>query len=61
MMKGEEATLVCYVPPHGLPAVLRDMAEVLGRSRRCTVAREMTKAWPSCLRHDQALLDVRCL
>ena len=52
---------MCYVPPHGLAAVLRDAAEVLGRARRCAVAREMTKAWSSHLRRDQALFDVRCL
>ncbi len=38
-----EATLVVYVPPHGLGAVLTDLAEVLGPQRRCCVAREMTK------------------
>jgi len=43
-IKGGSATLVCYVPPHGLPAVLRDAADILGHHRRCTVAREMTKA-----------------
>lgn len=42
---GEEATLVCYVPPHGLAAVLRDAADVLGGARLCCVARELTKVY----------------
>ncbi len=32
-----------YAPPHGLGAVLRDCAEVLGGGRRCCVARELSK------------------
>jgi hypothetical protein len=52
----EVATLIFYVPPHALPAVLADAAEVLGADRSCVVARELTKvravvatgcaAWP---------------
>ena len=40
---GERATLVFYVPPHGLAAVLWDAGMVLGGERRCAVARELTK------------------
>lgn len=38
-----QATLVFYVPPHGLRAVLADLVAVLGGARRCCVARELTK------------------
>ena len=31
------------MPPHGLAAVLADAAEVLGGSRKCVIARELTK------------------
>lgn len=37
------ATLAFYAPPHGLLSVLGDAAAVLGGSRRCCVARELTK------------------
>lgn len=37
------ATLVFYVPPHGLSAILSDMADVLGGQRQAVVARELTK------------------
>lgn len=37
------ATLVFYVPPHGLAAILADMADVLGPQRQTVVARELTK------------------
>lgn len=36
-------TLVFYAPPHGLVAILTDMAQVLGGQRRVCVARELTK------------------
>lgn len=42
-LQGVTATLAFYVPPHGLRAVLAEVAEVLGPQRRCCVAREMTK------------------
>lgn len=42
-LKAEAATLVCYVPPHSIAAVLRDAVDVLGAARRCCVARELTK------------------
>ncbi len=38
-----EATLLLYVPPHALAAVLADAAQALGAARRCVVARELTK------------------
>lgn len=37
------ATLVFYAPPHGLAAILADMADVLGPHRQAVVARELTK------------------
>ena len=37
------ATLIAYVPPHSLAAVLVSAAAVLGPERRCVVARELTK------------------
>ena len=36
-------TLVIYVPPHDLLAVLNDAASVMGQDRKCVVARELTK------------------
>lgn len=36
-------TLVFYVPPHDLLAVLRDAANILGQDRHCVIARELTK------------------
>ncbi|KAH7429710.1 hypothetical protein KP509_09G062500 [Ceratopteris richardii] len=39
----ETSTQVFYVPPHKLCAVLEDCVAILGPSRRCVVAREMTK------------------
>ena len=38
-----QATLLVFVPPHALAAVLADAAAVLGAERRCVVARELTK------------------
>lgn len=43
VIAGVEATLIFYAPPHSLAAILDDMAATLGGSRRCVVAREMTK------------------
>ncbi len=40
---GTQATLIAFVPPHSLAAVLEAAAEVLGHKRRCVVARELTK------------------
>ena len=37
------ATLIAFVPPHSLAAMLEAAAEVLGHDRRCVVARELTK------------------
>eukprot|EP00879_Flechtneria_rotunda_P025589 GHRR01027205.1.p1 GENE.GHRR01027205.1~~GHRR01027205.1.p1 ORF type:complete len:214 (+),score=68.85 GHRR01027205.1:149-790(+) len=37
------ATLLFYVPPHGLAAILADMIQVLGGTRRAVLARELTK------------------
>ncbi|KAI5058289.1 hypothetical protein GOP47_0026459 [Adiantum capillus-veneris] len=39
----ETSTQVLYVPPHKLCAVLEDCKAIFGPSRRCVVAREMTK------------------
>ena len=38
-----QATLIAFVPPHSLAAVLDAAGEVLGQNRRCVVARELTK------------------
>lgn len=43
MCAGIEATLLLFVPPHSLAAVLADAAQTLGSGRRCVVARELTK------------------
>jgi len=37
------STLVFYAPPHGLSAILSDLADVLGPLRQTVVARELTK------------------
>ncbi|KAK9839617.1 hypothetical protein WJX81_001224 [Elliptochloris bilobata] len=42
-LAGVEATLLLFVPPHALAAVLADAAQALGAGRRCVVARELTK------------------
>ncbi|EFJ49802.1 hypothetical protein VOLCADRAFT_117121 [Volvox carteri f. nagariensis] len=42
-LAAQPGTLVLYAAPHGLAAVLRDCVEVLGGSRRCCVAREISK------------------
>ena len=52
----EAATLVFYVPPHSLAAVLADAAEVLGSDRSCVVARELTKVDTVCNSHGGASL-----
>ena len=43
-------TLIFYVSPHAAVATLSDCAEVLGASRRCALARELTKAHEEFLR-----------
>ncbi len=40
---GAECTLLFFCSPHALLATLADACEVLGPSRRCCVARELTK------------------
>lgn len=42
-LAGHPHTLLFYVPPHGLAAVLADCSAVLGGARRVCVARELTK------------------
>lgn len=49
-------TLVFYVPARDLPAVLEDMAAVLGDSRRATLARELTKLHETVRRDTLAAL-----
>eukprot|EP00250_Pteridium_aquilinum_P013313 c21267_g1_i1 orf=352-942(-) len=39
----ETSTQVLYVPPHKLCGVLEDCTATFGPSRRCVIAREMTK------------------
>ena len=41
--KGTGATLLAFVPPHDLVDVLHACVTVFGDSRRCCIAREMTK------------------
>lgn len=45
-----QETMVFYVPPHKLNATLVDMQEVLGGTRQCCVAREVTKKFEQFLR-----------
>lgn len=40
---GNPATLIFFIPPHGLASVLADMASAFGEGRRCVIARELTK------------------
>ncbi|XP_022144419.1 uncharacterized protein LOC111014109 [Momordica charantia] len=39
----EEATQIFYVPPHKLKQFLEETLSLFGESRRCVIAREMTK------------------
>ncbi len=48
--KNYSSTLVFYVSPHGLVESLGDMVEVLGGTRRCCVAREITKVHEEFIR-----------
>lgn len=48
--KKHPSTLVFYVSPHGLVEGLRDMVEVFGGTRRCCVAREITKVHEEFIR-----------
>ena len=45
-----QSTMILYVPPHGAAAHLADMSSILGASRRCCVARELTKMYESFVR-----------
>ena len=58
-LAGLEHTLVFYVPPHDLLAVLKDAAEVLGESRQCVVARELTKV--GSVQYDVHGSHVQCM
>jgi len=40
---GCSATLLFFAPPHSLVPILGDLARVLGESRPCVIARELTK------------------
>ncbi|KAL3677946.1 hypothetical protein R1sor_020902 [Riccia sorocarpa] len=57
----ESATQVFYVPPHKLIKILEDCISAFGSSRRCAVARELTKLheefWRGSL--DQALTEFK--
>ena len=52
MCAGIEATLLLFVPPHSLAAVLADAAQTLGGGRRCVVARELTKVCKAVINRD---------
>ena len=54
-----QATLIFYVPPHGLPSTLQDMLAVLGPERRACVARELTKVHEDFARGSLLELSVR--
>lgn len=42
-LAGEERTMILYEAPHKLLATLADLGEALGRERRASVCRELTK------------------
>ena len=42
---GTPATLIFFIPPHGLAPVLADMASAFGEGRKCVIARELTKVF----------------
>ena len=42
-LQSESRTIVFYESPHRLRATLQDLADVLGRDRKITLARELTK------------------
>lgn len=42
-LKDEERTMVFYESPHRIVRALREMAEVFGAERRCSVCREISK------------------
>ena len=54
-----QATLIFYVPPHGLASTLQDMLAVLGPERRACVARELTKVHEDFARGSLLELSVR--
>ena len=56
-LAGQTATMVFYVPARDLPAVLADMAVVLGAQRRATLARELTKLHETVRRDELAALQ----
>ncbi|CAM6127613.1 unnamed protein product [Calypogeia fissa] len=59
----ESVTQIFYVPPHKLCRVLGDFISTFGASRRCAIAREMTKLheefWRSTLEEAKVEFEVR--
>lgn len=53
-------TLVFYVPPHDLLAVLKDAAAIFGSHRQCVIARELTKVGRALIQL-AALASLSCL
>lgn len=51
-VKADERTLVYYESPHRIVAMLTDLIEVLGPTRRATIARELTKQFET-IRQDE--------
>lgn len=55
-MAGRHETLVFYVPARDLPAVLDDLAAILGPARQATLCRELTKLHETVRRDGLATL-----
>jgi 16S rRNA (cytidine1402-2'-O)-methyltransferase len=43
LLASDSRTLVCYEAPHRIASMLEDAANILGRDRRASIARELTK------------------
>ena len=51
-LAGEERTIILYEAPHRLVKTLRDLSDTLGRDRRASLVRELTKKHESVVRDD---------
>lgn len=62
-LQGESRTLIFYEAPHRIRATLRDFAQILGESRRISIARELTKVyeeiWRGTLKEAIAFYETR--
>jgi len=59
-LAGERRTMVLYEAPHRLARTLADLAEALGPTRRCALARELTKLHEEIWRGSLAAAVERC-